>query len=473
MAKATTIAVLDIDEKGAVKAVDKTTASMDRMGKQGDELARKVQEPTRRISRFSQQTADFGNQAKRTESTMGTLVAKLFDLKGALIAVGGSIGLVFVLLQIGMMLREVGTRLVSNIEAWQTFKTVLDDTWRKLVEGETIIDRINRKLQELADKAGVALAGGPTFAQKLKDALALYESLVEQRGLLLHQAGPTMGFIEREFGQLLSATDLANIKASIEALPKSAGDAALRAKELDVAIENTTRALFALQEQTGLTVAEFDKLYGTDLENAAVRAVRVVEQYTGEVRNATEAIEKAARLPMPFFDAAVYRDFVELGPALWEPVVAYGNAWREVGEIWEQDIIPGFLELRFLSDDLSDAFYAVGDAASAAGAMIGAAARAGVVSQSVAARLMMAILAVQATQKGMIEVAEAAAAAARFDPVSATLHGIAAGLYFAAAGFNFAGAVSGGSGNAAGTGIGGLGVTQLVREGIADGVAIA
>jgi len=178
------------------------------------------------------------------------------------------------------------------------------------------------------------------------------------------------------------------------------------------------------------------------------------------------------------------REAVKLTGDWNEELDLAGNALREAGHPGEGFMEPGFgTNLGFerpggaglfteenigtidsyaeAITEATNAYMTFGTVASAAYDAINAAATSGVLSQQTAARIGMAIMAVESIMKGKIELAEAVAAAASYRYGAAALHGTAAGLYFAAAAFYGKGAISGASGGGGGRERGFSGAGQI------------
>ena len=100
-----------------------------------------------------------------------------------------------------------------------------------------------------------------------------------------------------------------------------------------------------------------------------------------------------------------------------------------------------------------------------AGGVFQAAADSGILSQKRMFQVTQALIAAEATIRGMFELAAAAASAAMYDFGAAALHKLSAGLYFATAAFRVAGAVTGGGGSRGGGGRGfGGGASSAVTD---------
>ncbi len=308
----TVIGVLKVDETGAVDSVNKTTESMDRMGNKSDELARKVQEPTKRISRFAEAQRDLASQGKRASEGLGTFVAKLFDVKGAMIAVAGSIGLVFILLQVGLILRDLTTRVLDNIEGWKTFKTTLDDAFHSMVLGEATVDRLNRKMKELAVTAQIGIFGAD-LGEQIENALALRGSIAEQI------AGTDSGALGAPARLLILKENLREVDASLGGLLRRF-------------------------EQIGGNRVLLEEAFGPlpDTLGAVARTMITV----------SGAVERAQRAFGGLGDEL--RDFTELGNALHGPITGLGVAFNDAADgvhIWREetlgmtDALPPLIEM--------------------------------------------------------------------------------------------------------------------------------
>jgi len=393
MPATTTIAVLDVDEKGAVTSIDKTRKAFTKMEGGMSKSASKVAQNTKKM------------QSSVTKNLKSMTIA-VFSLQTAALAMVGAFSL-------GGIIRGLKDMLTEATKLNGSFNDVVATTAgikTGIVEAVAEMEGFKQAVADL-NSGLINTVASFTLISRL---FSLTETI-------------RSGSASDKFGALLELKDLI-------------GDVGKEFDQVVRKMEARVRAARAnlVDPRAGTVSLEPGEIYGPVFEDGIQNAIGLQNQFNDELR-----------------------DFVELGPVLWEPVVAYGNAWADVGVILEEDVIPTV-------DRLATSYEKLGSVASAAGSLISAAARTGIITQREAARLMMAIRAVQATQDGMIQLAAAAAAAARYDFGAAILHKISAGLYFASAAVSGVGAISGGGSGGGGArgGIGGQGpgLTPPVRN---------
>lgn len=288
-----------------------------------------------------------------------------------------------------LSLRNFAAEIVKSAEGFETFSRVSDDASRRLA-------------RFAADALNVSdLLRGMT--EWLDRIVFLVEKLPEER------IGRVVGFLfgQTNLGQLLKVIDAAG-----DLIDKMAGRPPVG--EIVKAVPVSAREF---KELIDITQPLIDA--GEFMETTLVPSTR---EWVAALRNAAD---EAQRLRLVWFDLI-----------------------SETARVTEEDIG----DIATAVERASATYESFGVVASSALEAISAAAAAGVVSQTAAARIAMGILAIEAILKGKIELAEAVAAAARFDFASATLHGVAAGLYFAAAAFHAKGAIAGPSGGSGGFG---------------------
>jgi hypothetical protein len=381
-------------------------------------------------------------------------------------------------------LESLASSLVSNTEAWQTWSRGIQDAMHA-IGGESEAGKTLRNLTESLKGTGAknVLGEGET-AEAIKKAMADVQTTLKT------MKGPSTKAPEFAFGvmQLPEPGPLTQEQLILQ-------------KELQDQLEILKRKLLDVQRESGMTAFAFDKLWGTDTQHMVVEATRLVDGFTDSLRKAKEVAAKGQRLPGNIFNEspaqplgamqgappgvpidvgeqfhnvevsadgvvthikAVTDEFHQLSDA----IIGNQGALQQWGEttavvIGEKDFTP----LDKLTEKMAKANVQVDKAteryakfqivASASYEAVDAAAQAGVISQQLATRVRLGLMATEALLKAEIETGLAAASAAGGDYESAALHGIAAGLLFAAAAFDVVGAVKGAGGGGGGGGYGG------------------
>lgn len=261
------------------------------------------------------------------DQSFAALTKRMFNLRTAAVAVLGGFTLAGVIFQLSNLAKEI----VTSTALWKSWSAQVRDAWNATVLGETRIDSLIRKLKEL---------GNVPASIEMADSV---KTLVEQqrllRELLAQQSRPA---------QIGGYTSLGTpiITAPAVQAP-SPEQRALFQKDLDDSI----RKLFKLQEASGLTRQQFDRLWGTDLENAIVGATRLVEGFTGGVIVAGEAIKRALRVSEIQDSLDPLREAVEVLPNLFvgmEP--GFATIHDELRGITETDIPDAVHSMEVLGD---------------------------------------------------------------------------------------------------------------------------
>lgn len=407
MADTLVLAELSIDSSGVVTGVAVAGGALDNLNRK---------------------TEDTGKKSEKASALMGALTGRMFSLRSAAVALLGSFTLAGLILQIS----NLTANLITGTDWWKKWSGAATDAFNALVKGEGVMERTARHLSEAQKGTGVIF--GITRMEDVQKIVAAQETAMNE--LMAIPRGPT----GRSTNPLLD-------------------------RNLRQGIDDLTRALQKIQQQSGLTEGAFDLLFGTHLTDAVVQATRLTEGFDDTLQRTHAPVSKAVKLTGDWNEELQHAgNFLrDLNVPLkenfflleqWEAAIDLLN--HQMDELAN----PGrSVKLK----DAAEKWEQLGEAAFAAMDALSQAAAAGVVSQSVAARASMALVAVLALIKGKFEVAEAAAAAAKHDYLSATLHGVAAGLYFATAAFNVAGAVRGATGAGSG-GSGGFAAAQESRE---------
>jgi len=129
--------------------------------------------------------------------------------------------------------------------------------------------------------------------------------------------------------------------------------------------------------------------------------------------------------------------------AIWNGEL--GESWVSMGHQFQSGtdeivdaitrIQPELLDFNYAVEEAIDRMERWNYVMGAVGEVAAAAADAGIISQKRFYQIQQVLLAIQATQRGMYEIAEAAAAYARYDVGAGAMHTAAAYLYFAVAAF--------------------------------------
>lgn len=159
MAQEVTLANVRLDSSGVVTGVEKGDEALKKGATQVEKYGKKVEQQAGNVKEFSN---------------------KLFDMKGALLGLGSAIGLTAVFAAVAVGLKTLLMTVLANIEAWQDFKAAVEDTYRSLVQGESDVDRISRKMEDVVTGAGVRGVMPP-----IGDVLKLTEARAEAQDLRL------------------------------------------------------------------------------------------------------------------------------------------------------------------------------------------------------------------------------------------------------------------------------------------------
>lgn len=228
------LAELRIDANGVVTGIGLAKRSM-------DELDTKLKKT--------------GKTADEQSVALDLLTKRMFNLKTATAALLGSFTLAGLILQISNLTQE----LITGTDWWKKWSGAIGDAFNELAKGEGVLDRTMRHVKESTGISGFGL-NLPSQSQVdeiLKRIADAKENLAAQ------PAGAWFG-----------------------ATPKTGQET----EQLRRGIDALTRALFQLQQQSGMTVGAFDILFGTDLQNAVVRATELAEGFTEPAQKAGKAL---------------------------------------------------------------------------------------------------------------------------------------------------------------------------------------
>jgi len=341
----------------------------------------------------------------QTKTTSDAFTARMFNMRSAAAAFLGGFTLAGAIFQ----LRELATAVITSSDAWAAYSKSADAAGK-------------RTANLLADLLGItaALEGTTPWLNRLERLAGVAKGQNYQ--------GPTaFGII----GTLLWGSNYNLFKQALEGvgglIDKALPTEAKPGIADPWAVSDWEKALKAVEERNNFlsknpTAGFNPKIQGPPLAQRIDQGVGFGEplQY--------------AWPEIPDDDAL----------ARWEEALELQE--RQI-EFWEQQ---GNVIV-----ELTNHYAEYGAVASAAGDAVAAAAQSGIVSQGTAARISAAIIAAEATIRGMFELPAAAASAASYDYRGAVLHKIAAGLYFATAAFKGAGAF----------GAGGTGADRAVNAG--------
>jgi len=408
-----------------------------------------VEEQDRALSQSEDRFQRHSREVDKGSRSLDVFGARFLNLRNIAFAALGGFTVAGAVFQIVNLTKEV----ISSSDAFKDLKKNATDLFNELVKGETAVDRFYRNLGEESTEAGLTLEGG-TFSKQVK-------ALLELRGEIIREAASVPG---AEFGADIVPVnlqvDFQQIERALMSMRDRFVEFGFTADEFEVAFG--VRIPSALQH--GLDDAKHRLLFLNDeVEHGDI----TIQQYEARVESLTTKLKALGATALQLKALGLGEMFMTGGPTLGGVVPGGGfspddiaaknfmDAAKAGGEITEEFIGPMQQQIQ-LTEDLTTAYERLGIVVDATGSLMAAAANAGIISQSAAARLSMAIVSVQSVQQGIFELAAAAAATARYDFGAATLHKIASGLYFAAAAINFGAAVSGG-GQASGGGAGSFG----------------
>lgn len=411
-------------------------------------IVRGVRDSTAAIAGFDRRLSDSGKQAAQASGLVDVLSSRFLNLRSVAMATLGGFTVAGAILKISAVTSEV----VTSTAAWKAWAGQIEDTFNRLVKGESVLDRTARHLKDAA--SGTGITPGLVTVENITNLANLAGALASRRNEILGT---------------LTAPFRPDARQAIE----------LSVIEKD--LNSVFDALYKIQQQSGLTDKEFDLLFNTHLSTYVKKATRILEEFNDVLKVPVAVIQKAIRLSQESqFDS---------GPPLREALglpVDYGidRGATERGEAFgfsppgdmtgvrETDIgaaNDALTEHEQKILDVTEAYERMGVVADAAYAAVAGAEAAGIISQRDATRIRLALMAAEAFMQGKIEVAKAAAAAASQNYGEAALHGIAAGLFFAAAAFNASAAIRGYGGGessnqaaASGSASGGGGQRELV-----------
>lgn len=389
MAETLVLAELSIDSKGVVTGVAVAGGSLDALGKKTEEAGKKV---------------------ATAASPLDLITKRMFNLRTAAVALVGSFSLAGVILQISNLVQQ----LITGTDWWKRFSESATDTFNALIKGETAFDRTSRKIQELTK--GSAAPPTLSLVNQMRDVLKAREVAAEEL-FTLNQRGPG-GF--DTFAQWSA-----------------------RVNSMILDINHLDAALAEMAKKTGLPASNLNALLGVILKfpEPTQKAIGQLEKWEAAVALVVQQSNALSSVSQQFLDIAAAENKALGVLEAWEAAVALVIAQSEA----LSNPQPFDIHLKKIQE-VTAAYEDFRVVASAAYEAIGAAAAAGLLSAEAAARIQLGILAIEAILKGKIELAEAVAAAARYDYGGAALHGIAAGLYFAAAAFYGKGAILGTAG---------------------------
>jgi hypothetical protein len=402
MADTLVLAELSIDSRGVISGMAAVDKSLD----QG----------TRRLNTF-------GNEGEKTAKKTDLLGARLFNLKNAVSAALGGVTLAGGILAI-KNLGEQALRAQENFAVFDkalgraqtsVFRLLGDLTGINKSLGDTavILDAVARSVERLRGGAGgggsllMALWGTTDIAQ-VQRLLSMHAAIIKMLDPKYGTGGAPSTAKPWEKLGTLNVPTAPGAKYSPPGFigppgPQGYGDP--RAPYIPQAIKIDVPP----------NLADPIRGFGNAIDNALISA-RNLGGYLGSGRSGLQ--ENGETLPSIF---------------------------EAFGEIYVEDVTGQFDEMAAGVDRASDAFANFQTIAIPAMEAVSAAAAAGVISATAAARFQEALLAVDAILRGKIQVAHAVAAAASGNYGAAALHGVAAGLYFSAAAFHGVAAVSSGA----------------------------
>ena len=187
MAEEVTLARLRVDSSGVTTGVNKAGQSLKRGGAD--------------VQRF-------GDKTKAAAASSQGFVGRVFDMKTALTTFAGAVGVVGIASIIATMTRN----LLANSEAFKTTTAALRDFFGEFVLGETIVDRVGRKLTTALEEAQIkipeldikaAIARTTEFIAKTelqRDAVAQTRKELIEQGFVLGRTSRTLKEINTDLG---------------------------------------------------------------------------------------------------------------------------------------------------------------------------------------------------------------------------------------------------------------------------------
>jgi hypothetical protein len=267
----------------------------------------------------------------------------MFSMRAAAAAFLGTFTLAGLILELSSLAKE----LITDTEAWRSFSGAVEDSYRSIVKLESSIGQMARHLKT------AELAAGLKAAIPSQEDIDKILKVIEVANAEAAKIGRTGGAVP---GAAFSGQEI--LQQSLAAR----------------AIDEATRALFKLQEQSGLTRSEFSRLFGVDLENAVIKATKLTEEFATGPIPATEAAFKAVTVStrewletlekfQPLLEAAVppLNNIVQKVGEIasgWD--VAADNFGKMKGQIKEKDTTDDVEKISEAARLASDAFLAFG-----------------------------------------------------------------------------------------------------------------
>lgn len=360
---------------------------------------------TRGIDQLERKTGQLGEQSQKTTNFLGTLTGRMFNLRSAAVALLGGFTLAGVILKFGELLKVT----IQNTETWKEWGPVISRTFNSIMGGA----------EEAIAKVTVLQASITKLAQGTGVTPVLTTSVQLQPLLALR----------KEISSTVDLFRLLNQSAPFDTHARASLNLAI------VDLNNVDTAILKILQSTKLSASEIKALFGIEMPKTLSMIEGIAQRVNESIGLETDTAK---------------RQFQEL-------FVGFENGWDDTSEALKRMHVSNLDDVK----ELESAYELFAATASAAYAAVGAAALAGIISASTAARIQMGILAIEALLRGKIEAAAAAASAASGNFGAAALHGLAAGLYFAAAAFNARGAIAGLAGGAGG----GAGATAQSQSG--------
>jgi hypothetical protein len=146
-------------------------------------------------------------------------------------------------------LSNLTTEVVKNSDAWKRLKTNVEDAYGQFVKMESMTSTLARHLQ-----AGEQAAGVMPLSEIMKKMSELTDAKSEA---------------EQQLSKLRQTISFGGFTGTAEG---GAAETLVKAR-----LDQITESMFKLQTASGLTVQQFDSLFGTNLQNATVRAQRLSE----------------------------------------------------------------------------------------------------------------------------------------------------------------------------------------------------
>lgn len=412
-----------------------------------------------RFERQASQSVDKSEQRARTAfNKVGLSVEKMshafFNARQIIHGLFAGFSVGGMVLALGELVRET----IASSEAFKMAKETALDFFHALVEGETATDRLIRKQQELAKTLGITTADA--LEKQMEDArkfIADNEKRLQSQTVSPFSEGAGPGITGFIAGRVLSAFGVGAFEfqptdAEIEKASKNIAEGKIKLAELGKAYDLLgTRAKKAAVAMREAHDPSFFETAGP--ETFIQQGKGPMREFGREFDNVSAGINGFMRDMQE--GLLTWDQFEEKVNRAIEVLKQYGFTMQDINQIEGVQAVQAHKELMDSIESQIATYEALSAVVGIAGQAVAAAANSGLISAKNAWRLQQALLASEAILRGMIEQAQAIAAAGTPGRQwEVPFHKAAAVLYFAAAAFHGIGAVSGGGGGGGGGGRG-------------------